>query len=95
MESPISQMMERAVATLCLEDIPSDVAKRRMFAWVSTTLVLVLAIASYALRLLARRKSFQSLKWDDCLMGIGLLITLEPAICEYLCKNAYPHFANL
>lgn len=88
MESLFSQVIERAAATPCLPDIASDVASRRIFAWVSTTTVLVLAIASYALRLLARRKSFQPLKWDDYLMGLGLMITMEPAICEYLCKNA-------
>lgn len=92
MESSITQMMERA-APPCLHDIPSDVANRRLFAWVSTTLVLALAIVSYVLRLLARKKSFQPLKWDDYLMGIGLLIILEPAICEYLCKNDHPNFA--
>lgn len=84
MESTIHQMIERAAAPPCPHDIPSDVANRRMFAWVSTTLVLVLAILSYVLRIWARRKSFQRLGWDDYLMGIGLLITLEPAICEYM-----------
>lgn len=67
-------------------DIPSDVANRRLFAWVSTTIVLSLAILSYVLRIWARKKSAQSLKWDDWLMGIGLLISTEPAICEYLCR---------
>jgi hypothetical protein len=83
MESTIHQMIGRA-APPCPHDIPSDVANRRMFAWVSTTLVLVLAILSYILRIWARRKSYQPLKWDDYLMGIGLLITFEPAICEYM-----------
>ncbi|KAH6683060.1 hypothetical protein B0J14DRAFT_137725 [Halenospora varia] len=69
---------------VCLEDIPSDVANKRMFAWVSTTLILVLATTSYVLRMWARKKSFQQYKWDDYLMGIGLLITFEPAICEYM-----------
>lgn len=67
-------------------DIPSDVANRRLFAWVSTTIVLSLAILSYILRIWARKKSGQQLKWDDWLMGVGLVITTEPAICEYLCK---------
>jgi len=38
------------------------------------------------LRIWARKKSGMQLKWDDWLMGLGLLITVEPAICEYLCK---------
>jgi hypothetical protein len=67
-------------------DIPSDVANRRLFAWASTTIVLTLAILSYILRIWARRKSGQQLKWDDWLMGAGLIITMEPAICEYLRK---------
>lgn len=83
MESSIKQIIDRA-APPCAHDIPSDVANRRLFAWVSTTLVLVLAILSYVLRIWARKKSFQPLKLDDYLMGIGLLITLEPAICEYM-----------
>lgn len=75
----------RALPALpCKPDIAQDVANRRMFAWVTTTLVLFLAITSYAARIWARKKSFQPLKWDDLLMGIGLLITFEPAICEYL-----------
>lgn len=83
MESTIHQMIGRA-APPCPPDIPSDVANRRMFAWVSTTLVLVLAVLSYVLRIWARKKSYQPLRWDDYLMGIGLLITFEPAICEYM-----------
>ena len=67
-------------------DIPSDVANRLMFAWVATTIVLALAILSYILRIWARMKSGQQLKWDDWLMGVGLIITMEPAICEYLRK---------
>jgi hypothetical protein len=90
MESSIVQMIERA-GPPCAHDIPSDVANRRLFAWVSTTLVLALAILSYVLRLWARKRSFQPLKWDDWLMGIGLLITLEPAICEYMRMNTKPN----
>ena len=67
-------------------DDPADVAKRRLFAWLSTTIVLSLAILSYVLRIWARKKSGQKLKWDDWLMGIGLVISTEPAICEYLCN---------
>lgn len=68
-------------------DIPSEVRTRRLFAVISTTIILAFAIISYALRLWARRKSFQKLQADDWLMGVGLLITLEPAICEYLCMK--------
>ena len=90
MESSIKQLIDRA-APPCAHDIPSDVANRRLFAWVSTTLVLVLAISSYVLRIWARKKSFQPLKLDDYLMGIGLLITLEPAICEYMRMEPKPN----
>lgn len=67
-------------------DIPSEVASRRIFAVASTTIVLGLAILSYFLRVWARMRSFRKLQADDWLMGAGLLITLEPAICEYLRK---------
>ena len=67
-------------------DIPSDVANRRLFAALSTSIVLALAILSYVLRIGARKKSGQKLELDDWLMGLGLLISIEPAICEYLCK---------
>jgi hypothetical protein len=67
-------------------DDPSDVASRRMFAWVSTTLVLCLSISSYFMRLWARRMSEQQFKADDFLMGVGLLLSFVPAICEYVCK---------
>jgi hypothetical protein len=68
-------------------DIPSEVRTRQLFAVISTTIVLAFAILSYILRLWARRRSFQKLQADDWLMGAGLLITLEPAICEYLRKD--------
>lgn len=68
-------------------DIPGEVRTRQLFAVISTTIVLAFAILSYGLRLWARRRSFQSLQIDDWLMGAGLLITLEPAICEYLRKE--------
>lgn len=67
-------------------DIPSEVRTRQLFAVISTTIVLAFAILSYGLRLWARKRSFQKLQADDWLMGVGLLITLEPAICEYLRK---------
>ena len=68
-------------------DDSTDVANRRVFAWVSTTLILVLSICSYAIRLWARRLSRQPLKVDDYLMGVGLLLSFIPAVSEYVCKN--------
>ncbi|KAK9424192.1 putative Integral membrane protein [Seiridium unicorne] len=68
----------------CLSDDPADVRGRQIFAIVPTTLVLFLSILTYALRILARRKTRQELGWDDYLMGIGLIISIEPAICEFL-----------
>lgn len=79
-----------ASAMTGLPDIPSEVRTRQLFAVISTTVVLSFAILSYILRLWARRRSFQNLQADDWLMGIGLLITLEPAICEYLCRELIP-----
>jgi hypothetical protein len=76
-----------APVTAGLPDIPSEVRTRQLFAVISTTVVLFFAILSYALRLWARKRSFQNLSIDDWLMGAGLLITLEPAICEYMCKK--------
>lgn len=73
-------------------DIPSEVQSRRLFAVISTTIVLFFAVLSYGLRLWARKRSFQKLQVDDWLMGVGLLITFEPAICEYLCKGK--HFSR-
>ncbi len=67
-------------------DNPTDVYNRRAFAYASTTVVLVLSVISYILRIGARRKSGQKLKWDDWLMGIGLLISFLPAISEYVCQ---------
>ncbi|KAK9792223.1 putative Integral membrane protein [Seiridium cardinale] len=68
----------------CLSDDPADVRGRQIFAIVPTTLVLFLSILTYALRILAKRKTRQELGWDDYLMGIGLIISIEPAICEFL-----------
>lgn len=67
-------------------DNPAEVYHIRAFAYASTTVVLVLSILSYVLRIGARRKSGQPLKWDDHLMGIGLFISLLPAISEYVCE---------
>lgn len=57
-----------------------------MFALIPTVIIMVLSITTYSLRLYCRRKTGQKLGWDDYLMGIGLLISLEPCICELLCK---------
>jgi hypothetical protein len=78
-----------APVTAGLPDIPSEVRTRQLFAVISTTVVLFFAILSYVLRLWARKRSFQNLSIDDWLMGVGLLITLEPAICEYMCKKKW------
>jgi hypothetical protein len=70
----------------CPPDIPSDVYNKQMFALVPTLIILVLSIVTYGLRVFCRHKTGQRLGWDDWLMGIGLLISIEPAICEFLCE---------
>lgn len=71
----------------CQPDIPGDVHSRRMFALIPTTIILILSILTYAMRLYCRKKTGQRIGWDDILMGCGLLISFEPAICEYLCRQ--------
>ena len=44
-----------------------------------TTLIEVLGITSYALRLLARRFSSTALWWDDYVMGLGLVMIYLPS----------------
>jgi hypothetical protein len=75
-------------------DNPTDVYNRRAFAYASTTVVLALSIISYILRIGARRKSGQPLKWDDFLMGVGLFISFLPAACEYVCKYSIPELLD-
>lgn len=75
-----------STSTACLPDDPTDVHNRQTFAIVPTTIVLFLSILTYALRILARKKTRQELRWDDFLMGIGLVLSIEPAICEFMCK---------
>jgi hypothetical protein len=70
-------------------DDPNDVYNRRAFAYSSTTVVLVLSILSYILRIGARKKSGQPLKADDWLMGVGLFISFLPAISEYVCEYSH------
>jgi hypothetical protein len=77
----------RVAAAPCPPDDPDDVYNKRMFGLVPTTIVLVLSIATYALRIYCRRKTGQGIKWDDILMGIGTVISFEPAICEFLRKG--------
>lgn len=67
-------------------DDPQDVFDRRNFAWASTTVVLVLSIVSYGMRMWARKRSRQPFGWDDWLMGAGLIFSIEPAICQYVCE---------
>ena len=80
----LSAQMKRAN---CPPDDPAEVHSRRMFALIPTTIILILSILTYALRLYCRKKTGQRLGWDDILMGCGLLISFEPAICEYLCRH--------
>jgi hypothetical protein len=68
-------------------DDPEDVRRLQAFALVPTVIIMVLSITTYVLRLYCRRKTGQDLGCDDYLMGIGLLISLEPSICETLCKS--------
>ena len=42
-----------------------------------TTFLEIVAVASFALRLWARRISNASFWWDDYVMGIGLVCTLD------------------
>jgi hypothetical protein len=76
---------------VCLPDIPREVYERQLFALVPTIVIMVLSITTYGLRLFCRRKTGQKLWWDDYLMGAGLLISLEPSICEFLRKLPARH----
>ncbi|KAI4128728.1 MAG: hypothetical protein LQ347_004059 [Umbilicaria vellea] len=49
-----------------------------------TTVILMLAVASYALRLYARRISGARIWLDDCVIGVGLLLSCIPCICNYV-----------
>lgn len=70
----------------CLPDNPSDVVYRQVIAVVPTTTILLLAVLTYGLRIVARAQTRQKIWWDDYLMGVGLLLSFEPAICQYLRK---------
>ena len=73
-------------ASPCLPDDLEEVRNRQLYALIPTTVVLALSLLTYGLRLLARKRTGQLWRLDDILMGVGLFIFLEPAICEYLCE---------
>ena len=54
---------------------------------VVTTLIEVLGITSYLLRLLARRFSSTALWWDDYVMGIGLVMICPPSSQAFHCVS--------
>lgn len=83
------ELVARAIEMECPPEDLADTQSRRMFALVPTTIILILSILTYALRLYCRRKTGQGVKLDDYLMGVGLTISIMPAICEYLCKNEH------
>jgi hypothetical protein len=76
--------MSSAAGGSCPPDIPEDVYHRQLYGVIPTTITLILSLSTYGLRIVARAKTNQSLRWDDYFMGVGLLISLEPAICQYL-----------
>ena len=75
----------------CPPDDPNVVRQKQLFALVPTIITMILSISTYGLRLLCRHNTAQKLWWDDYLMGIGLLISLEPSICELLCEFNQKH----
>jgi hypothetical protein len=83
----MADLVEILSASLArVADNPDDVHRRQTFALVPTILIMVLSISTYILRLYCRKKTGQDLGCDDYLMGVGLLISLEPSICEILRK---------
>lgn len=62
----------------------NDVYYRQEVAIIPTTLILFFAVLTYGLRIIARLLTRQKIWWDDFLMGIGLILSWEPAICQYL-----------
>lgn len=71
----------------CIPDDPDDVRRLQEFALVPIIIIMFLSITTYGLRLYCRKKTAQVIGWDDMLMGIGLISSLEPSICEILCKS--------
>lgn len=86
-------MSSSAVGGACPPDIPDDVYNRQLFGVIPTTIMLILSLLTYGLRIVARVKTSQRVGWDDYLMGLGLLLSLEPAICQYLREHSVsqPH----
>jgi hypothetical protein len=76
--------MSSAAGSSCPPDIPEDVYNRQLFGVIPTTVIFILSLLTYGLRIVARVKTSQRVGWDGYLMGIGLLLSLEPAICQYL-----------
>lgn len=62
----------------------TDVYHRQEIAIIPTTVVLSLSVLTYGLRIIARLLTKQRIWWDDLLMGMGLILSLEPAVCQYL-----------
>lgn len=83
----LAGMADDLTTRACPPDIPDEVYQKQLFALVPTIIIMVLSISTYGLRLICRRKTGQKLWWDDYLMGAGLLISLEPSICEFLCES--------
>lgn len=80
-------LLALALEGSCPPEDPAATRSRRMFALVPTTIILILSVLTYGLRLYCRKKTGQNIRSEDYLMGVGLLISIEPAICEYLCKR--------
>ncbi|KAI3396244.1 hypothetical protein diail_12388 [Diaporthe ilicicola] len=77
-------MSSSTAGSSCLPDIPEDVYNKQLFGVVPTTIILVLSLLTYGLRIVSRVNTSQKVGWDDYLMGIGLFLSLEPTICQYL-----------
>ena len=52
-----------------------------------TTFLEIVAVASFALRLWARRISNASFWWDDCVMGIGLVCIVNSELAALDTQN--------
>lgn len=78
--------------TICMLDDLTDVYFRQELAIIPTTIILSLSVLTYGLRIIARLLTKQRIWWDDALMGVGLLLSFEPAICQYLRKPPPPFF---
>lgn len=69
-----------------MEDEMTDVYFRQEIAIIPTTVILILCVLTYGLRIIARLLTKQRIWWDDIFMGFGLILSWEPAICQYLRK---------